>query len=846
MTIQREIIRKSVTREETESAGVFRLMIYDAGGAVSVPIDSAPPLYWTPGRDVALRRAYRLGGQWASAVNIAVTRIMSAGYEVGGDVALRVRRAREMIGASWIDLTTKLARDYVTTDNGCFVEVVRATKSYGSRVLGLVPLSSARCVRTGDPETPVIYIDRNGKYHELRDYQVAEFSDLPDEDFYGVGLCATSRAWDAIYEDMAVKAYFREKATGRRSLAIYLVGGMGTEKIEQGLNAAQEDANRKGSVQFMGSTIIGNANAITPSVAKIPLAELPDGFNQDKHEELMQIRFANSLGLDPSELNPRLIGNRALGAGSQARVLDEKQESKGLISLRQKLLAFLNDSDRWHVLPGGVTFAWSERDLNDQMQKAQIAQMRAATRAAQITSGEITADQARQLAVDEGDLPETFIQIDTTDEETLTDEDKADGGDVAPVVDASAPPEQPVTPAPTVPVAPVAPVTTKEAHTGAMVALYPSMDDAEALAVRMEAVDWPPGAKLTEVHDYHVTLAYLGEAADIPDERRTEMIAAARKLAATEIPNVRFNGVARFDGSDEDGDAIVILLSDPTLNDMADIARRKIGNASEHTFNAHMTIAYIPKAAPTPTVPPPFDAIPMETLTVVFAGEATDIPIANALADSPVAKELPDPKALAAALASFKAASTQLAALSVTPSLRPRRSKQRDEQRDEKGDEYWREVTKGFDEIGRLGTIAMRQEIPQRDGEMARSIRYTVTNKNTSAVTLRWFVGNKERPEVSIRAVLFGRKGFGPKRAEALSWVSGGKRIYARKVKGALANDWFSRAMKALAPAIGEFEGRLGAIKQDVIDVADVPGAIKRTRQSQIQAPRTPKKRSKK
>lgn len=829
MTIQREIIRKSVTREETEFAGVFRLMIYDAGGAVSVPIDSAPPLYWTPGRDVALRRAYRLGGQWASAVNIAVTRIMSAGYEVGGDVALRVRRAREMIGASWIDLTTKLARDYVTTDNGCFVEVVRATKGYGSRVLGLVPLSSARCVRTGDPETPVIYIDRNGKYHELRDYQVAEFSDLPDEDFYGVGLCATSRAWDAIYEDMAVKAYFREKATGRRSLAIYLVGGMGTEKIEQGLNAAQEDANRKGSVQFMGATIIGNANAITPSVAKIPLAELPDGFNQDKHEELMQIRFANSLGLDPSELNPRLIGNRALGAGSQAQVLDEKQESKGLISLRQKLLAFLNDSDRWHVLPGGVTFAWSERDLNDQMQKAQIAQMRAATRAAQITSGEITADQARQLAVDEGDLPETFIQIDTTDEETLTDEDKADGGDVAPVVDASAPPEQPVTPAP------VAPVTTKEVHTGAMVALYPSQSKALAIAAHMDQVEWPEGTNLTPPSELHVTLAFLGKAVDINPVRRGEMMAQAEKLAATKLPDVRFNGVARFNGSPDDGDAIVILLSDPTLDEMGDIARREIGNASDHTFNAHMTLAYIPKDAPTPTVPPPFEAVNLHTLGIVFAGERIDYHMATALEDVPVANELPDPKALAAALASFKAASTQLAALS----LRPRKSKPSDET-------YWREVTKGLDEIGRLGTIAMRQEIPQRDGEMARSIRYTVTNKNSPAVTLKWFVGNKERPEVSIRAVLYGRKGFGPKRADALSWVSGGKRIYARKVKGALANDWFSRAMETLAPAISEFEGRLGKIKQDVIDVTDVPGAIKRTRQSQIQAPRTPKKRSKK
>lgn len=425
-----ELIRHSVTRDEVESGYVSRFWISPLASSPMVNLPPSLPAYWSPQRDVVLRDAYRRGGQWASAVNIAVTKVSVQGYELSGDVALRVRRAREMLGALWIDVMERLTRDFVTCDNGSFLEVVRATKSYASRVLGFIYLSSARCVRTNDAEYPVLYIDALGHYHEMRSHQVADFSDMPDDDLFGVGLSATSRAYEDIYEDAAVRAYFREKATGRRPLSLYFMSGMAQNKIDQALESAHEDANRKGILSYMGAAVIGNPNDVPLNLVTVPLASLPDGFNQQQHEELMQIRFANALGLDPVELNPRLIGNRALGAGSQAQVLDDKQESKGLISLRQKIAAFLNDTDIWHPLPGGVTFAWSERDLKDQQAKASIESTRAATSKTRVESGITTAAEEKQVLVDAGDLPEDFIQVDTTEEEVLTDEDKADEGSV--------------------------------------------------------------------------------------------------------------------------------------------------------------------------------------------------------------------------------------------------------------------------------------------------------------------------------------------------------------------------------------------------------------------------------
>lgn len=668
--IQSDILRRSVTRDETEAyavnghggygGGIMRFTIAGAAGP-GLNLPYAPPQYWSPGRDTVLKAAYRNGGQWGSAVNIAVTKVMVAGYELDGDVAIRVRHAREMLGAGWIDLLTRLGRDYVTTDNGAFIEVVRATKAYGSKVLGFVALSSARCIRTGDPEIPVIYCDMLGQYHELKAHQVAEFSDMPDDDYYGVGLCATSRAWDAIYEDLAVSNYFKEKATGRRPTAMYFVTGFGPQGVSDAIAAAQEDTNRKGAQAFMGAAIAANPNPTTPNLITIPLMSLPDGFDEEKHLDITHIKYANAIGCDPTDLNPRLIGNRALGAGSQAQVLDDKADSKGLISLRYKLSAFLNDTERWHPLPGGTTFAWSERDLKDQQAKAGIAQTRAATRKTQVESGEITAEQALQLAVDAGDVPESFIAVDATTEETLTDEDKATEG----------------------------------------------IDQPNEDAVAVESEPIINGMNTTKEEDWQIAKLIASGKAQPPDDY----------LHAYGF--VRDAGISR------------------------------------------------PKA---------------DALGVALKASA---------------------------------AATTLARIIPSPADEPGSGQAK----------YWREVTKALDEVGRIWAIAARGEVPQDEGETARSIKHEISGRNGPGVTLKLIAGNSERPEVAIRATLFGRKGFGAKRGKVLRFKVGNQIVYARKVRGVAANDWNSRAMERIAPQLKEVENKLASLTVNQIAASDIAGA---------------------
>jgi hypothetical protein len=644
-----EVTRKSVTAEDGNQGMVRRIFLF---GGTRSPAMTPLPAYWSPRRDVVLRQAMKESGKWASAVNIAITRVASLGYKVNGDIPLRVRQSREMLGRSWGELITKLALDYVTTDNGAFLEIVRASKSPGSKVLGFVHLPSHRCIRTGDNDVPLIYLDRAGIEHELKDHQVAMFSDMPDHNFYDVGLCATSRAYDKIAELQSVRRYVNEKISGTRPLAVHIVSGISQKAVDDALMDAQLDAESKGRTNYMGASILANPNDVPISLQTIPFSELPDGFDSKSETEMAEIEFATALGIDPVDLNPGLIGNRQLGAGSQAQVLNDKAASKGLILFRQQLAAFFNDVDRWHPLPGSTTFSWEEDDLRDEASKAANAKVRTDLATARIAAGLTTAKQEASLLVDAGDIPSEFVATDETVNESMTDQDKSNA----------------------------------------------AMGDATSTVA---ATQTPPPVEA----------------------------APAQPAPATPAPAVK--------------------EYEPTLDDLAaDLIATK--------------------------------AVELGTITI--------------------------PKRrgrMSAAESDFLAvAANELA------------------------------------EIGRLFVIAANDEMPQVTGETARSLRWAVEDKGTRDVALRFYVGNADRPEVAIRAVLYGRRGFGPKRAKVLAFRVGGATVFARRVSGVKANDWLQRTWDKIKPAIDAMQARLDVqLNIASIDVTDIPGAIRRTTNAQIKPP---------
>lgn len=427
-----EVVQHSVRKDDfTDKAGrknnvLFFYMQAAQGGLISLP--PIPPPYWSFARDEVLRSTLLYESLWSSAIYIALTKVSALSWDVKGDVALQIKRSHSLLlhaedRRGWVPFMQKVLRDFLLTDNGSFIEIVRATKSSGSRIIGLMHLDSRRCTRTGDPDVPVIYRDRKGREHELKDYQVIAMSDMPDpaETYFGVGFCAASRAYRAIYKLSALETYVAEKVSGRRPLAIHFVNNVTPEQIQDGLKNAENQANQQGHIAYMGAVVVPNIDpSVTPAVATIDLAGLPEGYDAPHERRQAILAYADAIGIDPQELDPELLASKAMGTGAQARVIDDKASSRGIIAFRQELTYRLN----WDVLPERTWFFFQERDFRDLKQRADVDSVLIDNVTKMVQGAFIEDIEGRQLLVDQDVLPREFMPVDITPTTQMADGDK--------------------------------------------------------------------------------------------------------------------------------------------------------------------------------------------------------------------------------------------------------------------------------------------------------------------------------------------------------------------------------------------------------------------------------------
>lgn len=425
-----ELLKKSVTSgdfTQYERDGVVNLMIPFAGWGVDrINLPPRLPAYWSWTRDDVLRATVFREGFWSAAVGIAISKVAAKGFEVSGEGGRRREHARDLIlyadgrQAGWTQFVSKHLRDFLLTDNGAFVEIIRARKGWGAKIIGIRHLDSRRCTRTGDPETPVLYRDRRGYQHELKFHQVMTFSDLPDggETYYGTGLSAASRAYTQIYKLAGLEWYMNEKVRGTQPLAIHVVNGLLDKQVKGAVESAKNQAISTGVTSHMGAVIIAIPSQNSPGLVTIPLAELPDGFNRKEEFDIAVLTYANALGLDPQELQPLSSSN--LGTSAQSQVLHQKAKGRGLVTWTGDWIHKINE---W-VMPDKITFAFSEDDLDDENKKATNQKARTDVAAARVQAGFTTADQERQLLADAGDIPKEYLEQDITPAGSLDDDEK--------------------------------------------------------------------------------------------------------------------------------------------------------------------------------------------------------------------------------------------------------------------------------------------------------------------------------------------------------------------------------------------------------------------------------------
>lgn len=407
------VLKKSVTAGDYDTKGRKPFLLGTYGGDLvgNHQMLPNPGTYWSHERDRNLSATVTYESFWSSAIYTAISRIASKEWKVKGPESSQ-RATREMLMDSvgrggWGQFLSRHLRDYLLSDNGAFIEIIRAAPSRGAKIVGLAHLPSSRCYRTNDPERPVLYRGRDGKEHWLRDWQVISISDMPqaDDALGGLGLCAASRAYEAIYRTWIISQYITEKVGGKRPLSLEFVSNISEEQVEASIETAKNTRAAEGMAHYMGSVIIPGldpAQGITKET--VDLASLPDGFDSEKEYRRAALIYANAIGLDPQDLDPQLLASRALGTGAQARVIDDKASGKGIAAWENAFVQAINQ----YVVPGRVTFSFEENDYRDNLQKIAVDSQQLALIKELGLSGLVTFEQGQQMAIDKSLIPASF------------------------------------------------------------------------------------------------------------------------------------------------------------------------------------------------------------------------------------------------------------------------------------------------------------------------------------------------------------------------------------------------------------------------------------------------------
>lgn len=311
-------------------------------------------------------------------------------------------------GKGWSHFVRKVCTDLFTQDNGAFIEIVRLADDPDAPVINLANIDSWRCTRTGDPQFPVLYQDREGREHILKYYQVATVEEFPSniETMYNVQYSAVSRSLLAaqILRDIAI--YKLEKVSGKFSRALHLVSGVPQTMIDDAMVYANvNDANR-GLMRYSQPTILASLDPAHPlSHVQIDLASLPDGFNEEITLKWYVAQLAIAFGVDYQELAPLPGGN--LGSSGQSEMLHQKTRGKGPAGFMALIEHIINNNQ---LVPRNVKFKFRDQDAQAEAEKADSRFVRGKDRSLRVKSGEIDVEASRELAVLDGDLPDHLVE----------------------------------------------------------------------------------------------------------------------------------------------------------------------------------------------------------------------------------------------------------------------------------------------------------------------------------------------------------------------------------------------------------------------------------------------------
>lgn len=344
--------------------------------------DTIPPWGRVVSRDKRLRQFWPTEDLLASTMAEMALKNSSYQFEIRHPSEKVAQAITDMLTSAiagdsfgWIPFIQKWSQDLYGQDNGGFIELIRDEsvdsgsqfKAERAPVLGVAHLDAARCQRTGNPEYPVLYIDRNSEQHKLAWYQVIPMSDFPSamETMNGVGYCAVTRVLRRAQIMRSIAVFMDEKISGRRFKSIHLVSGVSRTELDDAKKRGREEADNEGNMRYIDPVILASLDPEKPvSTVSIDLASLPDGFDYDQNMRWYVTTLALGFNTDYQTIAPLASGN--IGSSSQSTVLHKK--SSGKSPVRKLFEAFAN----YGVLVRGSKIILQDQNEEEELERQLI------------------------------------------------------------------------------------------------------------------------------------------------------------------------------------------------------------------------------------------------------------------------------------------------------------------------------------------------------------------------------------------------------------------------------------------------------------------------------------------
>jgi hypothetical protein len=379
-------------------------------------------------RDKWLRQFWPREPHLAGVVNSVVGIDKNRGWSLTGGRNQVYRYTRILhgyeAGKGWRYGFGLASSSFYTSDINAVVELGREGRSGPLRAL--YHADPALCQLTPSGLTFHPASGAAQKWVEGEDYFRCAALPSTDETFYGLGLCAVSRALELAKLMVAVYLHDQEQMGARAPRGLLLLKGISESQWNTAMQNRDEALTAAERKYYGGVAVLATQGLEDIDAKLVALSQLPAGFDRKEFIDLLMYGYALAFGYDPSEFWPVQFGS--LGRGNEAEAQHRKASGKGGMDF---VLAFQEQMQQ--QLPETVQFEFDSRDSEGELVDAGVAAAWADV-AAVLAGGStggiplIDASYIPQFLVEKGVIPPEWtaaqenVEAEDTDAEDAAEE----------------------------------------------------------------------------------------------------------------------------------------------------------------------------------------------------------------------------------------------------------------------------------------------------------------------------------------------------------------------------------------------------------------------------------------